>query len=829
MNRNRFITVAQTCCVSILQLSRRRTFTRLNPFGWGIATLCVLLPLFACCDVQAQQKPNIVFFLVDDLGQRDLGCYGSQFYETPAIDQLAKDGMLFDNAYSTCHVCSPSRASILTGKYPARTNLTEWLGGRPEEDYEKLHHGEKLTALPDSEKTLAETLQDNGYATANYGKAHLNRDPTSYGFDEAITGWVRSYYHPFSASYEETLPAEEGDYYTDKLTDAAIDFIQRNKDRPFFVHLEHFSVHDPIQGRKDLVEKYTKKLAAMPPEDGPDFILEPNPDGHALSANQLRSLGENDDRALHQKERVWWVKQKQDNVQFAGMVEATDESLGRIRAKLKELGLEENTMIVFSADNGGMAASNQYRGIHHDRQTLNARFASSNLPLRGAKGWNYEGGIRVPLIVHWPGKTEPNSKSPALVTGTDFYPTLLEMLNLPAMPEQHQDGRSFVPALMGEEHDRGPIFWHFPHYSNHGFQSPNGAVRSGNYKLIEYYENGTVQLFDLDADIGEKNDLSASKPDVTRRLTNLLHNWRDEVDAKMPYPKTAASKPAPGARVRDARVRKPGKRAKIVFISGKPSHGPMKHEHRAGNMILADALNRSGLDVETVVVPHPGYPQDKSVFKDAATVVIFCTGHKGHVLNPHLDDFDELMKVGTGVVMIHWATEAEKGEPGDKFLEWMGGFCDLDWSVNPHWAPNFHEFPSHPITNGVEPFSVHDEWYYHMRFVDEMKGVTPILFDLPPPESLRRRDGARSGNPAVRKAVAAGEEQVVAWAYDRPNGGRGFGFTGAHNHTNWQDEDFRRVVLNAILWTAHVKVPKDGCPSPEISESRIKENLDDKK
>jgi type 1 glutamine amidotransferase len=269
-------------------------------------------------------------------------------------------------------------------------------------------------------------------------------------------------------------------------------------------------------------------------------------------------------------------------------------------------------------------------------------------------------------------------------------------------------------------------------------------------------------------------------------------------------------------------------KAKIVFISGTPSHGPMQHEHRAGNMILADTLNRSGLNVETVHVPHPGYPEDTSILEDAATIVIFCTGHSGHVLNPHLDEFDALMKKGTGVVMIHWATEAEKGKPGEKFLEWIGGFCDLDWSVNPHWTPNFKDFPDHPIANGVESFRVDDEWYYHMRFVTDMKGVTPILSDLPPPETLRRPDGPRSGNATVRKAVAAGEKQVVAWAYERPGGGRGFGFTGAHNHVNWQDENFRKVVLNAILWTANVEVPQDGCPSPVVSDSQINANLDDK-
>lgn len=514
---------------------------------WNI--LCIAICGYTGVILAETRPPNIVFFLVDDLGQRDLGCYGSQFYETPAIDQLAKEGMLFDNAYATCHVCSPSRASILTGKYPARTNLTEWLGGRPEMEYEKLHHGEKLTALPDAEQTLAETLQQYGYATANYGKAHLNKDPKTYGFDEAITGWVRSYYHPFAPAYTENLPSKDGDYFTDKLTDAVLDFIQRNQDRPFFVHLEHFSVHDPIQGRKDLVEKYEKKLAAIPRQEGPDFILEPNPDGPAISEERLRSLEENDSRTSHQDARVWWVKQKQDNAEFAGMVEATDQSLGRIRAKLNELGLQDNTIIIFTSDNGGMAASNQYRGVHHPREVLNSYFSSSNLPLRGAKGWNYEGGIRVPLIVHWPGEIQPASTSHAVVTGTDYYPTLLEMLDLPPLPEQHIDGRSFVPALKGQDYERGPIYWHFPHYSNHGYQSPGGAIRLGNYKLLEYYENGTVQLFDLEKDIGEQHDLADAQPDVRERLTKMLHAWRDEVDAQMPYPKTANSKPAPGSRV----------------------------------------------------------------------------------------------------------------------------------------------------------------------------------------------------------------------------------------------------------------------------------------
>ncbi len=268
---------------------------------------------------------------------------------------------------------------------------------------------------------------------------------------------------------------------------------------------------------------------------------------------------------------------------------------------------------------------------------------------------------------------------------------------------------------------------------------------------------------------------------------------------------------------------------KVIFISGKPSHGPGAHEHRAGNILLAKRLNEANLGIEAIVLPENGYPKDPKVLEGAASVVIFCTGHNGHLLNPHLEEFDALMKNGTGLVMIHWATEALTGVPGKKFSEWMGGYCDLNWSVNPHWKPNFKNFPDHPISNGLEPFSVDDEWYYHMRFVAGLKGVTPVLSDLPPPETLKRPDGARSGNPDVRRAVANGESQHVAWAYQRPDGkGRGFGFTGGHFHVSWQNDMFRKVVLNAILWTAHVDVPEAGVPSKTPSDEEMKLNLDDK-
>ena len=264
---------------------------------------------------------------------------------------------------------------------------------------------------------------------------------------------------------------------------------------------------------------------------------------------------------------------------------------------------------------------------------------------------------------------------------------------------------------------------------------------------------------------------------------------------------------------------------KVVFISGKPSHGWMKHEHRAGNMILAKRLNEAGLPVEAVVLEDIGYPKDESVLEDASTIVIFCTGHGGHVLNPKLKEFDALMKKGIGVIMIHWATEAVSGAPGDKFLDWMGGFCDLNWSVNPHWKPNFKP-RKHPIWNGVQPFSVDDEWYYHMRFVEDRTGLTPILTDVPPMETLKRPDGMRSGNPSVRKAVANGESQHVAWSYERPQGGRGFGFTGGHNHVSWQDDNYRKIMLNAILWTAGMEVPENGVDSLSPDDVEIESNVD---
>jgi len=506
-------------------------------------------------------KPNVVLFFVDDLGWSDVASYGSSFYETPNIDALAKDGVRFTDAYATSHVCSPSRASLITGKYPARLGLTDWLSGRPDRPFQKLQNAKKLQALPQDEYTLAEALKAQGYSTAMFGKWHLGEaadGPLSQGFDEYVPkdwykGWPKAgYFAPFQM---DGLDSEEGAYLTDRLTDEALAYIESNKDNPFFLYLSHFAVHDPVQGRTDLVDQYEEKLSKMPVDPNPVFILESNPDDvNPLSREELNVLINEPgyEGQVNLPRRTVKISQRQDNVEFAGMVESMDESLGRVRAKLTELGIADNTIIIFFSDNGGMAGKNARRPDKLNKQkkknlkdsTWSSRakvplggFSTSNLPLRGAKGWLYEGGIRVPLIVHSPNQTNRGTVSAEPVIGTDIYPTILELAGLPMLPEQHVDGVSIAPLLTTQETlDRDAIFWHFPHYSNHGNQSPGGAVRSGDYKLLEYFENGTVQLFNLREDIGEQNDLSRVEPEHAAKLREKLDAWRSTVSANMMLP-----------------------------------------------------------------------------------------------------------------------------------------------------------------------------------------------------------------------------------------------------------------------------------------------------
>ncbi|GHV59878.1 sulfatase [Bacteroidia bacterium] len=496
------------------------------------------------CKPKEEKPMNVVFFLVDDLGWTDIGCYGSRLYETPNIDRFARDGVRFTDAYAACHVSSPSRASLLTGKYPASLNLTDWLPGRRDFPFQKMLNVPINQHLPYDGTTIAKVLQENGYHTAIFGKWHLGEDSLStfrQGFDLHVPegwnkGWPnKGYLSPYGLKGLKDGPA--GEYLTDRLTTDALQYIEENKDHPFFLYLSHFAVHDPIEGRPDLVEKYRKKREQMPEPQGPPFVLEGNPDD--ASAEKTTPLSYDGYRIF--PDHTVPIKQHQDNVEFAAMVESMDESLGRVLHQLKALGIDDRTIVIFYSDNGGMAAANFYNPEREiSENQLDKAFSTSNLPLRGAKGWLYEGGIRVPLIVKWPGKGVQNTVCNVPVTSPDFFPTILDLLSIRTPAGVQSDGVSFAPLLKGDTQlDREAIFWHFPHYSNHGMQSPGGAVRYGDYKLLEYYENNTVQLFNLKNDIGEQHDLAASEPEMVNLLREMLHNWQKQVDAKtmLPNPK----------------------------------------------------------------------------------------------------------------------------------------------------------------------------------------------------------------------------------------------------------------------------------------------------
>jgi len=488
-----------------------------------------------------EEKPmNVVFFLVDDLGWSDIGCYGSSFYETPNVDRFAKEGVRFTSAYAACHVSSPSRASIMTGKYPASINLTDYLPGRRDFPFQMLKNVEINQHLPYGIPTLPKALHENGYRTAIFGKWHLGEDSLSterQGFDLHVpSGWNKGWPNTgYTSPYglEGLKDGQAGEYLTDRITTEALKYIEENKDGPFFLYLAHFAVHDPIEGRNDLVEKYKKKLEQTTASQGPAYLLEGDPD---MPAGEKPAQSHEGYRVF--PDRTVKIKQHQDNVQFAAMVESMDESFGRVLDKLKTLGIDNNTIVIFYSDNGGMSGANFYNPNRVVKESdLDKAYSTSNLPLRGGKGWFYEGGIRVPLIVKWPGKGLQGVVCDVPVTGPDFFPTILDMLGIKAKPEVKPDGVSFASLLKGRTKlDRKAIFWHYPHYSNHGMQSPGGAVRCGDYKLLEYYENNTVQLFNLKNDMEEQHDLSSSEPKMVNKLREMLHNWRKQVNAKMMEP-----------------------------------------------------------------------------------------------------------------------------------------------------------------------------------------------------------------------------------------------------------------------------------------------------
>ena len=466
--------------------------------------LCgVLSVLPAMVRAEVPAKPNILFILVDDYGIKDVGIEGSSFYETPNIDQLARSGMRFTQGYSACSVCSPSRASILLGQYPTRHGITDWIG----EDTGKIFAQQRRTKLlvpdyvhnlPATGTTLAEVLKRGGYTTFFAGKWHLGSKgawPEDRGFDINQGGWdagspTGGYFAPWE---NPKLPSgPKGQSLTQRLADETIAFIQQHTNQPFLAYLAFYDVHGPIQTTKPLWEKYRAK-ASNEMQPGGRFKL---------------------DRTLP-------VRQVQDNPIYAGLIENMDNAVGRVLQKLDELGLASNTIVVLTGDNGGVSSGDSY--------------SSSELPYRGGKGRQWEGGIRVPLYIKAPGITKPGSTCDTPVSGIDFYPTLLQLAGVTAQPNQPIDGVSLMPLLAGKRIAARPLFWHYPHYGNQGGE-PSSIIRQGDWKLIHYWEDGRNELYQLATDIGEQHNLTAKEVERTAQLWSELQLWLKETSAKIPQP-----------------------------------------------------------------------------------------------------------------------------------------------------------------------------------------------------------------------------------------------------------------------------------------------------
>lgn len=477
--------------------------------------IIVLAVVVGACQVtpnKETKRPNVVLIVADDLGWMDLGYTGSSFYETPNIDALAASGMIFTDAYAAAPVCSPTRSSIMCGKAPARTKNTDWFGApQPGTEFpgwmghknRSLEPAAYTEHMPLEEITIAEALRDNGYKTFIAGKWHLGHEekywPENQGFDINKGGFAMGH-PPLNDEYDgyfspygnpRLTDGPKGEYLPYRLVDETKKFIQENKDSTFFIYHPLYLVHTPLQARKELINKYQQKRDSLKLTD--EFV----------------DFGE-------RKLRI-----NQSNVVYAAMVEAMDQVIGEIAKELKAAGVEDNTIVIFTADNGGLA---------------NNSAPTSNLPLKGGKGWLYEGGIREPMFVVWPGTTNPRSICAEPVVTTDFYETIIEMTGI-AQPEQETDGESLVPLLKQETgFARQSICWHYPHYSPQGGK-PSSAIRSGDWKLIKNYETNKIELFNLKNDIGETTDLSEENIEIKQKLESELENWLEEVDASMPTTK----------------------------------------------------------------------------------------------------------------------------------------------------------------------------------------------------------------------------------------------------------------------------------------------------
>jgi len=469
------------------------------------------------CDAQPTDDsvPNIVLILVDDLGYMDLGAYNPDtFYETPNCDRIAEQGMRFTDGYAANPVCSPTRFSIMTGKYPTRAGATNWFPSRGNAHF----LGAPLNAqMPLEEITVAEALKEAGYKTAFLGKWHLGPTeefwPKAQGFDINIAGhkagWpMGGYFAPHKMPTMEDGP--KGEHLPERLSRDACYVIEKfsGGDEPFLVYFSFYSVHTPLMAPKELIEKYEKKAAALADADAEQF---------------------GDEEQCRQTTRPRKVRIRQCHPTYAAMMESMDRGVGRVLDKLEELKIADNTVIMFMSDNGGLSTSEGS--------------PTSNLPLRAGKGWLYEGGVREPYMIKWPGVTKPGSTCGVPVISTDFYPTILDIAGVDAKPEQHKDGKTLVPLLRGAKGlDRDALYWHYPHYSNQGGM-PGGAIRMGRYKLIERFEDGRVHLYDLNKDIGERVDLAEKMPEQVERMRDRLHDWYKQVGAKFLEAKGDGPKP----------------------------------------------------------------------------------------------------------------------------------------------------------------------------------------------------------------------------------------------------------------------------------------------
>ncbi|MCK5277264.1 MAG: sulfatase [Cyclobacteriaceae bacterium] len=469
----------------------------------GILLICFSI-LFAC-DQQNEsedQRPNVLFILADDFGNHDLSSMGSIFYETPNIDKIANEGMVFTDGYATCQVCSPSRASIMSGKLPARHGITDWIGAKTGQDWRKANRFNQLLPpeyvhnLPHEYTVLPEAMKELGYKTFFAGKWHLGGEgswPTDHGFDVNIGGWDAGsprggYFSPYENPNLENK--RNGENLSMRLAEETVHFLKANKDSLFFAYLSFYAVHSPIQTTQEKWNKYRQKA-----EDN----------GIAPSGFEMGHFLP--------------IRQVQDNPVYAGLVEAMDDAVGVVLDALQQLGLEENTIVIFTSDNGGVAAGDA--------------FATSNLPLRAGKGYQFEGGIREPYFIKVPWLNSAGEKCNVPVTGTDFYPTILELVGADQKPQEHIDGISLVPLLQGGNIGARPLIWHYPHYGNQGGE-PSSVIREGNWKLIHYYEDDRQELYNLSTDLSETADVSMDHPEQVKNLSKHLFDYLHEVGARFP-------------------------------------------------------------------------------------------------------------------------------------------------------------------------------------------------------------------------------------------------------------------------------------------------------